>query len=324
MCWRLGRGVGLRFGWGCLALLAGAFVYLAPNVGAHAAAPEAPPVPKPPLVAIIDSGIARTPELQKFLVAEYDLGATPARPAFQPRYDHGTMVATIMEREAKEPIDIVSFRIDDLQGCPQDANPPCQHDVKPIAEAIRKATEMGVSAINISLNLKDDPRIVDAVRDAAARGIKVVMAAGNDGLDHPGNLGMARAGYPNTVLVGALEAEWPAVEGHQQAPGRHYRLPLRLAARRRCPDGHGQRYRGDRHRHLVRRADRNGQAADRAEGDDNRVVELEREPRASRPAGVAANASSRKSCLSLLESFPKKWPAQKRENRAFGAVFERR
>jgi hypothetical protein len=220
----------LRFGWGCLALLAGAFVYLAPNVGAHAAAPEAPPVPKPPLVAIIDSGIARTPELQKFLVAEYDLGATPARPAFQPRYDHGTMVATIMEREAKEPIDIVSFRIDDLQGCPQDANPPCQHDVKPIAEAIRKATEMGVSAINISLNLKDDPRIVDAVRDAAARGIKVVMAAGNDGLDHPGNLGMARAGYPNTVLVGALEANGQPWKGTNkpQADTTGYRYAWQL------------------------------------------------------------------------------------------------
>ena len=196
----------MRLGWGCLALLAGAFVYLAPDAGALAAAPEAPATPKRPLVAIIDSGIARTPELSKFLVAEYDFGATPARAAFQPRYDHGTMVATIMEREAKAPIDIVSFRIDDLQGCPDDANPPCQHDVRPIAEAIRKATALGVTAINISLNLKEDPRIVDAVRDAAARGIKVVMAAGNDGLDHPGNLGMARAGYPNTILVGALDA----------------------------------------------------------------------------------------------------------------------
>ena len=68
------------------------------------------------------------------------------------------------------------------------------------------ATELGVSVINISLNLKDDPRIVDAVRDATRRGIAVVLAAGNDGADHPGNLGMAKAGFPNTVLVGALDA----------------------------------------------------------------------------------------------------------------------
>ena len=185
--------------------LAGLVVLSSALSGAFAA-PQAQSARKPPLVAIIDSGIAVTPELQNVLVAEYDYGATPGRPAFQPRYDHGTMVATILEREAKEPIKIVSFRIDDLQGCPDDANPPCQRDVRPIAAAIRKATELGVSAINISLNLKDDPRIVDAVRDAAARGIKVVMAAGNDGLDRPGNLGMARAGYPNTVLVGALDA----------------------------------------------------------------------------------------------------------------------
>ena len=218
------RGVELRVFSRCLAL-AGAFVLSSTLNAGAVAAPEAQPAPKRPVVAIIDSGIARTPELQKFLLAEYDYGAAPARPAFKPRYDHGTMVATILEREAKEPIDIVSFRIDDLQGCPEDANPPCQHDVKPIAEAIRKATALGVTAINISLNLKDDPRIVNAVRDAAARGIKVVMAAGNDGLDHPGNLDLAKAGYPNTVLVGALDANGQPWKGtnRPQADATGYR-----------------------------------------------------------------------------------------------------
>lgn len=196
----------MRILWGCLALAGAVVLGPAQFVGA-AAVPAAKVAHKRPLVAIIDSGIAMTPELQDVLVAEYDYGASPARPAFQPRYDHGTMVATILEREAKEPLGIISFRIDDLQGCPEDANPPCQRDVRAIALAIRKATELGVSAINISLNLKEDPRIVNAVRDAAAHGIKVVMAAGNDGLDRPGNLGMARAGYPNTVLVGALDAD---------------------------------------------------------------------------------------------------------------------
>jgi subtilisin family serine protease len=159
-----------------------------------------------PVVAIIDSGIARTPEIGRSLVAEYDMAVKPGRPQFHPRYDHGTMVATILLREARQPIDIVSFRIDDLQGCPEKANPPCQRDVGPIVEAIRKATELGVSMINISLNLKEDPRVIDAVHDAAKRGITVVLAAGNDGLDKPGNLGLARAGFPNTVLVGALDA----------------------------------------------------------------------------------------------------------------------
>jgi hypothetical protein len=198
----------LRFLGAVLAVLAGAMtLYPVQTVRAVDAAPQGPTAAKRPLVAIIDSGIARTPELQHVLVAEYDMASNPARAAFQPRYDHGTMVATILEREAKEPIDIVSFRIDDLRGCPEGSNPPCQHDVAPIAEAIRKATELGVSAINISLNLKQDPRIVDAVRDAARRGIRVVLAAGNDGLDRPGNLSLAEAGFPNAVLVGALDAE---------------------------------------------------------------------------------------------------------------------
>jgi hypothetical protein len=130
------------------------------------------------------------------------------------------MVATIMLREATQPIDIVSLRVDDLKGCPEGAHPPCQRDVEPIVAAIRKATELNVSVINISLNLKDDPRIVNAVKDAAKRGIAVVLAAGNDGADHPGNLGMAKAGFPNAVLVGALDASGQPWKGtNRPEPG---------------------------------------------------------------------------------------------------------
>jgi subtilisin family serine protease len=190
-----------------LAVCAGALV-LSPlqPIGAVAAAPETQATIGRPVVAIIDSGIARTPEIGNALVAEYDMAVKPGRTAFQPRYDHGTMVATILLRAAKQPIAIVSFRIDDLAGCPEGSHPPCQRDVVPIVEAIRKATALGVSVINISLNLKEDPRVIDAVHDAAKRGITVVLAAGNDGADHPGNLGLAKAGFPYTVLVGALDA----------------------------------------------------------------------------------------------------------------------
>jgi hypothetical protein len=137
-----------------LAVSAGALV-LSPlqSIGAAAAAPAAPAEIGRPVVAIIDSGIARTPELGNALVAEYDMAVKPGRTAFQPRYDHGTMVATILLREAKQPIAIVSFRIDDLAGCPEGSHPPCQRHVGPIVDAIRKATELGVSVINISLNL---------------------------------------------------------------------------------------------------------------------------------------------------------------------------
>ena len=99
-----------------VAALGAAFPY---QVGvSHAAMPVARPLPARPSVAIIDSGIARIPELQGSLVAEFDTAADPARPAFHPRDAHGTMVATILLREAKRPIDIISFRIDDPAGCP--------------------------------------------------------------------------------------------------------------------------------------------------------------------------------------------------------------
>lgn len=159
-----------------------------------------------PVVAVIDSGVAMTPELAPVLMGEYDVASDRARAAFRPRYDHGTMVATILSRAAGGQVGIVSFRIDDPAGCPTGMTPPCQSSPGPIARAIRQATRMGVSAINISLSLMDDPTITAAVKEAAHKGITVVMAAGNEGRDAPGNLKPAIAGYPYAVLVGALDA----------------------------------------------------------------------------------------------------------------------
>lgn len=201
----------LRHLLGVLGLLAGTGLIFSAAAG-HAATvmtavPVVQPLPGRVRVAVIDSGIARTPELQALVTSEFDMAAEPARPAFAPRDSHGTMVATILAREARRPVEIISLRIDDPAGCPAGFNPPCQGSAAPVAQAIRKAMELGVSAINISLAMKDDPAIVEAVREAAARGILVILAAGNDGRDRPSNLGAARAAYPGAVLVGALDAQ---------------------------------------------------------------------------------------------------------------------
>lgn len=156
-----------------------------------------------PLVAVVDSGVARTGALANVVVGEYDMAG--ARPAYQPRYDHGTMVAAIINREAQGEIDIVSLRIDDPAGCPAGFAPPCQPSSKPIAAAIDKAAALGVDAINLSLSLANDPAITEAVRRASVKGILVVMAAGNNGRNHPDNIAMARAGFPRAVLVGATD-----------------------------------------------------------------------------------------------------------------------
>ncbi|MDO9489966.1 MAG: S8 family serine peptidase [Sphingomonadaceae bacterium] len=159
-----------------------------------------------PVVAVIDSGVARTAELGEAVIAEYDVASTTPRAAFQPRFDHGTMVATIIHREARGNVDLISLRMDDPAGCPPGFNPPCQFSALPIAAAIRKAVDLGVDAINISLALQEHPAIVAAVREAAEKGIMVVMAAGNNGDDHPSNRSAALAGGANAVLVGAVDS----------------------------------------------------------------------------------------------------------------------
>jgi subtilisin family serine protease len=183
-----------------------------------------------PLVAVIDSGVARTTELRQVLLAEYDMASPAARPSFRPRYDHGTMVATILSREARGQVDIVSLRIDDPAGCPAKFEPPCQASAVPIVKAIDKAVALHVDAINISLSLRDDPRIADAIAAAARSGILVVLAAGNQGLNHPGNLAMARAGFPRAVLVGALDGEghpWTGTNRPEAGPQSAYQYVWR-------------------------------------------------------------------------------------------------
>jgi len=178
-----------------------------------------------PTVAVIDSGIAPINELSGLLAAEYDLGAPKARTAFHPAYDHGTMVATIIAQALDQQVRILSVRIDDPNGCPAGLAPPCQASPAPIAAAIRLATAHRVDAINLSLALADDPAITAAIADAARKGIHIVMAAGNEGRDHPNNVRMAVAGHPHAVLVGALDPAgrpWPQSNRPDRGAGSDY------------------------------------------------------------------------------------------------------
>lgn len=160
-----------------------------------------------PLVAVIDSGIAVTAELRPHLVGEVDAAARPARARLKPRFDHGTKVATILSRAAAGQADILSIRVDDPAGCPSGVNPPCQSDRNVIAWAVYAAVAHRADVINISMALMDAPVISRAVSFAAWHGTQVVIASGNDGRLVPNNLSHARAGYPNAVLVGALEPD---------------------------------------------------------------------------------------------------------------------
>lgn len=203
-------------------------------------ADDTPPAPKP-RVAIIDSGVARTAELAPLVSAEYDMASEAPRTAFAPRYDHGTMVATILARAANRQVEIISLRIDDPAGCPAKANPPCQPSPEPVAAAIRRAADLDVDIINISLALQSDDAITQAVREAGEKGITVVLAAGNQGLDHPANLAPARAAYPHAVLVGAIDGEglpWNGTNRPDLLPvGYTYRWQLGVRVPTAAADG---------------------------------------------------------------------------------------
>ena len=72
----------MRFLGATLALLAGTFVVWPTQIaGGPAVAAEAQAPRERPLVAVIDSGVARTSELSDFLVGEFDMAANPSRPA---------------------------------------------------------------------------------------------------------------------------------------------------------------------------------------------------------------------------------------------------
>jgi hypothetical protein len=179
---------------------------------------------------VIDSGVARTAQLRQVVLAEYDMAAAAPRPSFHPRYDHGTMVATILSREARGQVDIVSLRIDDPAGCQPSFAPPCQPSAAPIVRAIDKAVALRVDAINISLSLREDPAIAAAIAAATRRGILVVLAAGNQGMNHPGNLAIARAGFPRAVLVGALDGDgrpWSGTNRPEAGPQSAYQYVWR-------------------------------------------------------------------------------------------------
>lgn len=155
-------------------------------------------------IAVIDSGIAKTPLLAPLVVAEYDMaGVFENRPAFQPAHDHGTEVATVIAREARAPIQIYSLRIDTPGEC-TDRSSGCSFLDTNMIAAIDKAVDLGVDVINLSTGGSPTPEMQAAIRRASAHGIKIAIAAGNQ-RGEPPYKALARAGGKNVWLVGAMD-----------------------------------------------------------------------------------------------------------------------
>jgi subtilisin family serine protease len=155
-------------------------------------------------VAVIDTGIDCThPDLQ----CDFSAGTNIANPGAEPMDDneHGTHVSgTIAGRGASGGVlgvapkaVLIPVKVLDADGA---------GSLSDIVKGISWATEAGVDVINMSLGGETgSPALAKAVKNAAAKGIVVVCAAGNSGPD-PDTVGFP-AGYPGAIAVAASDPQ---------------------------------------------------------------------------------------------------------------------
>ena len=175
-----------------------AFAILAIAVPASAA-PAAPDGPV--RVAVIDGGVARTATLRDLVEAEFDMAGD--RAPFSTKTSHGTAVATVIAQHAHRQVRIVSLRVDIDDRC---GNDHCEFAIKAVQQAVKKAVELKVDVINMSLDTPFDLQLSIMLRNAVNAGIRVVMAAGNEKRE-PRALRYAQMLGDGFTLVGAKDQQ---------------------------------------------------------------------------------------------------------------------
>jgi thermitase len=148
------------------------------------------------IIAILDTGISLTHPLFKDRLAPgrdlVDDDDDPGEEGDGLAWGHGTHVAGIIVQIAPNST-ILPVRVLDSNG---------RGDVFIVAYAIEWAVAQGADVINLSLGTAHDSEVLrKAIRDAAAAGVIVVAAVGNEGghtLQYP-------AAYPETLAVTAVD-----------------------------------------------------------------------------------------------------------------------
>lgn len=190
----------------------------------HAAAQESS---RPVKVAVIDSGVAPIRILRDIIEPNRDLAPTARTRLSSP---HGTMVASIIAKRARKPIRIYPYRID--SECIGDW---CEMPVSRLAAAVRDATSQGVDVIQISSYGTLTRAARQALDDATAAGIHVVLCAGNDGGISP-YVDLADSN-PLIHVVGALKGQGGRADfSSRGSKAMVWRLGTGLSAN----DDHGQ------------------------------------------------------------------------------------
>ncbi|MER7250516.1 S8 family serine peptidase [Kribbella sp. NPDC000426] len=154
------------------------------------------------IVAVLDTGVdAGHPDLVGHLVTGYN-ATSPNRGPIDDN-GHGTMTLGIIAAAANNGIGVagVGWNVKAMPVKVLDANGG-GYDVD-IAEGIDWAAAHGAKVINMSLGGPgDNPVLHDAVKRAIAKGVTVVVAAGNSGTDEL----QYPAAYPEAIAVAATNA----------------------------------------------------------------------------------------------------------------------
>ena len=174
-------------------------------------------------IAVVDTGIdIDSPEFAGRISADSrDMFSGTSSRGYNATDDHGTNVAMIAAAARDSTgilgmawgASIMALRSDDPNSCVSDSgstdpDADCQFSDDTIGSAIDYATAHGAKVINLSLG-GDPPSslVTSAVSRAAAAGVLIVVAAGNDGNANPDAFGSGvdNAGSGAVIIAGAVD-----------------------------------------------------------------------------------------------------------------------
>ncbi len=129
------------------------------------------------LVAVIDSGADTGHELlaDRLIESDINFSSSGERNCVEDDYGHGTHVAGIVANHTLNNVKIKPYKVLNYEG---------QGSLSAIAVAIDLAVADGADIINLSLTAKGESKaMTDAINNAVASDVNVVVAAGNNGKD---------------------------------------------------------------------------------------------------------------------------------------------
>jgi serine protease AprX len=174
-------------------------------------------------VAVIDSGIASSPDFANRIVAFYDFTRGGIRTRPTDPFGHGTHIAGLIAGNGAQSggkyVGVSDARLIGLRVLNARGEGRTSHVIAAIEFAVRNRRRLGIDVINLSLghpifeSAATDP-LVRAVERAVASGIVVVTAAGNHGASRDGRNGYAGitspGNAPSAITVGSLDTRQTA------------------------------------------------------------------------------------------------------------------